>query len=236
VHGCSLLPSLAGGDEPGSHSRKHPEWIDALAVYRRSFDASSAAALTEGAEAFAEVSPDDQALHQGASRRALSRGSGPGLRSLRALSARRLRRRSLRVACGDHLAFRQMQALGDVFAVLRRIEARLARLDDGVGGATKNLRVMRKALVTLARGQEALLGALAEGGSLEAAVNGDDDDHDEEDDDDPSDDDPSDDDDSDGDENAEKVEEEDHGHGDGPEVVVSDEIIPAPPRAAPEAT
>jgi hypothetical protein len=130
-----------------------------------------------------------------------------------------------------HLAFRQVQALGDVYAVLRRIEARLARLDDSVGGAAKNLPVMRKALVTLARGQEALLGALADGGSLEAAVNGDEDDHDDDDDDDPSDDD-----DSDGDEDAEDVEEEDHGHGGGPEVVVPDEIIPAPARAAPEAT
>jgi hypothetical protein len=125
-----------------------------------------------------------------------------------------------------HLAFRQVQALGDVYAVLRRIEARLARLDDSVGGAAKNLPVMRKALVTLARGQEALLGALADGGSLEAAVNGDEDDTegDEEEEDD-----------FDGDEDAEEVEEEDHGHGDGPEVVVPDEIIPAPARAAPEA-
>ncbi len=173
---------------PQSRTRKNPEWLDALAVYRRSFDASSAAALTEGAEAFAEMTPDDQAFHQA------------------------------------HLAFRQVQALGDVYAVLRRIEARLAALNDGVGGAAKNLPVMRKALVTLARGQEALLGALAEGGSLEAAVNGDDDDAE------------GDDDDFDGADDAEEVEDEDHSHGDGPEVVVPDEVIPAPACAAPEAS
>ncbi len=174
---------------PQSRTRKSPAWLDALLVYRRSFDASSAAALTEGAEAFAEMSPDDQAFHQA------------------------------------HLAFRHVQALGDVYAVLRRIEARLAALNDGVGGAAKNLPVMRKALVTLARGQEALLGALAEGGSLEAAVTGDEDDTDGDEDDD---------DDFDGADDAEEVEDEDHGHGDGPEVVVPDEIIPAPARAAPE--
>jgi hypothetical protein len=174
---------------PRARTRKNPEWLDALAVYRRSFDASSADALTEGAEAFAEMSPDDQAFHQA------------------------------------HLAFRQVQALGDVFAVLRRIEARLAALNDGVGGAAKNLPVMRKALVTLARGQEALLGALAEGGSLEAAVNGDDDDAEGDEDDD---------DDFDAEEDAEEVEDEDHGGGDAPEVVVPDEIIPASARREPE--
>lgn len=173
---------------PRARTRKNPEWLDALAVYRRSFDASSADALTEGAEAFAEMSPDDQAFHQA------------------------------------HLAYRQVQALGDVFAVLRRVEARLAALNDSVDGAAKNLPVMRKALVTIARGQDALLGALADGGSLESAVNGDDDDAESDDDDD----------DLDGEEDAEEIEDEDHGGGDEPEVVVPDEVIPASARREPE--
>lgn len=60
-----------------------------------------------------------------------------------------------------------------MYAVLRRIEVRLEVLNDGVGGAAKNLPEMRKALVTVARGQEAaLLGVFAVGCSLEAAVNG----------------------------------------------------------------
>jgi hypothetical protein len=118
-----------------------------------------------------------------------------------------------------HLAFRQVQALGDVHAVLRRIKGRLAGLNDGVSGAAKNLPVMRKALVTIARGQDALLGALADGGSLESAVNGDG---------------GGDDDDFDGEEDANEIEEEDHSGGNAPEVVVPDEVIPASARREPE--
>jgi hypothetical protein len=161
-----------------------------MAFYKRSFDASSADALADGAEAFAEMSPDDQAFH------------------------------------AAHLQYRQVQALGDVFAVLPRIEARLARLDS-VCDATKHLPTMRKALVRIARGQQALLGG------LEAAVNGDRDDDDggEE----PDDDEDLDVDGEDEEDDAEEIEEEDHGNGDEPEVVVPDEVIPArrePPEAA----
>jgi len=170
--------------------RKGPEWLDALTFYKRSFDASSADALADGAEAFAEMSPDDQAFHTA------------------------------------HLQYRQVQALGDLFAVLRRIEARLARLDESTGGAAKHLPIMRKALVRIARGQQALLGG------LEAAVNGDRDDDD-------GGDEPDDEEDLDAEgdeeEDAEEIEDEDHGHGDEPEVVVPDAVLPArrePPEAA----
>jgi hypothetical protein len=171
--------------------RKGPEWLDALSFYKRSFDASSADALADGAEAFAEMSPDDQAFH------------------------------------AAHLQYRQVQALGEVFAVLRRIEARLARLDESVGGATKHLPIMRKALVRIARGQQALLGG------LEAAVNGDRDDDDGGDE--PDDDEEDLDAEGEEEEDAEEIEDEDHGHGDEPEVVVPDAVLPArrePPEAA----
>ena len=183
------MPETTTPRLPQSRTRKGPEWLDALAFYKRSFDASSADALADGAEAFAEMSPDDQAFH------------------------------------AAHLQYRQVQALGDVFAVLRRIEARLARLDESTGGAAKHLPIMRKALVRIARGQQALLGG------LEAAVNGDRDDDDEPDDD-------EEDLDAEGDDeedDADDVEEEDHGHGDEPEVVVPDAVLPArrePPEAA----
>ena len=186
------MPETTTPRLPQSRTRKGPEWLDALAFYKRSFDASSADALADGAEAFAEMSPDDQAFH------------------------------------AAHLQYRQVQALGDVFAVLRRIEARLARLDESTGGAAKHLPIMRKALVRIARGQQALLGG------LEAAVNGDRDDDDgaEEPDEDDEDIDSEGDDDE---EDAEEIEEEDHGNGDEPEVVVPDAVHPArrePPEAA----
>ena len=184
------MPETTTPRLPQSRTRKGPEWLDALGFYKRSFDASSADALADGAEAFAEMSPDDQAFH------------------------------------AAHLQYRQVQALGDVFAVLRRIEARLARLDDSTGGAAKHIPIMRKALVRIARGQQALLGG------LEAAVNGDrDDDGGEEPDDDEEDVDAE----GEDEEDAEEIEEEDHGHGDEPEVVVPDAVLPArrePPEAA----
>ena len=175
---------------PQSRTRKpRPEWLDALSFYKRSFDASSADALAEGAEAFAEMSPDDQAFH------------------------------------AAHLAFRQVQALGDVYGVLRRVEARLASLGTAVAAGTKNLPVMRKALVRVARGQNTLLGLVADGG-LEAAVSGDD----------AEDDDAGTDDNLDGEEDVDEIEDEDHGGGDVPEAVVPDEVIPAPARREPPET
>ena len=169
---------------PRARTTRNPAWLDALDVYKRSFDATSAETLIEGAEAFAEMSPDDQAFH------------------------------------AAHLQYRQVQALGDVFAVLRRIEARIARLDESTGGAAKHLPIMRKELVRIARGQQALLGG------LEAAVNGDRDDDNgggEEPDDDEEDLDAE----GDEEEDAEDIEEEDHGHGDEPEVVTPDAVLPA---------
>ena len=124
---------------PRARTSKNPAWLDALEVYKRSFDATSAESLTDGAEAFAEMSPDDQAFHQA------------------------------------HLAFRQVQALGDVFGVLRRLEGRIAGLNPETLAGLKDLPVMKKALISIARGQNSLLRMVAQGG-LADAVHGDDDD------------------------------------------------------------
>ena len=176
---------------PRARTTRNPAWLDALDVYKRSFDATSAETLTEGAEAFAEMSPDDQAFHQA------------------------------------HLAFRQVQALGDIHAVLRRIDTRLAGLGPEALAGMKDLPTMKKALVSIARGQNELLRIVAQGGLAEA-VNGDDDDDYDSDDDDG--------DDLDGEEDAEVIEEEDHGNGDAVETVVP-EVIPAGARRpAPEAS
>lgn len=186
---------------PRSRTPRNPAWLDALDVYKRSFDATSAETLIEGAEAFAEMSPDDQAFHQA------------------------------------HIAFRHVQALGDIHAVLRRIDARLAGLDPEALAGLKGLPTMKKALVSIARGQNQLLRIVADGG-LADAVRGDndedDDDAGDDDDDDSGDDDGDDDDDLDGEEDAVVVEDEDHGTGDAIETVVP-EVLPAGARRpAPE--
>ena len=126
-----------------------------------------------------------------------------------------------------HLTYRQVQALGAVFGVLRRIELRLALLEpDALAG---NVETIKKAAVVVARGQSKLAKALAEGG-LVGAMRGDDDDDDADDDGgeeevDGDGDGDMDDDDA---EDAEFVEEEDHGNGDV-EVVVP-EVLPAGAR------
>ena len=125
-----------------------------------------------------------------------------------------------------HLTYRQVQALGAGFGVLRRIELRLALLEpDALAG---NVETIKKAAVVVARGQSKLAKALAEGG-LAGAMRGDDDDDadddggeeevDADDEGDVDDDDAVD---------AEFVEEEDHGNGDV-EVVVP-EVLPAGAR------
>lgn len=122
-----------------------------------------------------------------------------------------------------HLTYRQVQALGAVFGVLRRIELRLALLEPDA--LARNVETIKKAAVVVARGQSKLAKALAEGG-LAGAMRGDDDDDDADDDGgeeevdaDVDDDDAVD---------AEFVEEEDHGNGDV-EVVVP-EVLPAGAR------
>ena len=176
---------------PRARTTRNPAWIEALEVYKRSFDATSAETLIDGAEAFAEMSPDDQAFHQA------------------------------------HLTFRQVQGLGDIHAVLRRIDARLAGLGPEALAGMKDLPTMKKALVSIARGQNQMLRIVAQGG-LSDAVNGDNDDDD--DDDDGGDD--GDGDDLDGEEDAEVIEDEDHGNGDTAEAVVP-EVLPAGARRAP---
>ena len=178
---------------PRARTTRNPAWLDALDVYKRSFDATSAETLIEGAEAFAEMSPDDQAFHQA------------------------------------HLTFRQVQGLGDIHAVLRRIDARLAGLGPEALAGIKDLPTMKKALVSIARGQNEMLRIVAQGG-LSDAVNGDNDDDDDDDDDDDGGGD-----DLDGEEDAEVIEDEDHGNGDTAEVVVP-EVLPAGVRRPPVET
>lgn len=137
-----------------------------------------------------------------------------------------------------HLAFRQVQALADIHAVLKGIEVGLARLDPKALASLKHLSGIRKALLSISRGQQDVLDAL-EGG--EAVVRGeareprDEDDDDEED---------SEDDDSnasdladavDADEEpADDIEEEDHGTGDHPALIP--EVLPAGSRRPPVLT
>ena len=173
---------------PRARTTRNPAWLDALDVYKRSFDATSAETLIEGAEAFAEMSPDDQAFHQA------------------------------------HLTFRQRfqsgSGLGDIHAVLRRIDARLAGLGPEALAGIKDLPTMKKALVSIARGQNEMLRIVAQGG-LSDAANGDEDDDDG--------------DDLDGEEDAEVIEDEDPGNGDAAEVV-GPEVLPVGARRLPAET
>lgn len=115
-----------------------------------------------------------------------------------------------------HLTFRQVQALGDVHLVLRRIDARLAGLDPDAASNLKELPTCKRALVSIARGQNQLLKMVAQGGLAEAVQGDDDDDDRDSDDDDPIDD----------DEDADLVETEDHGNGSG-DAVTPDLILEA---------
>lgn len=119
-----------------------------------------------------------------------------------------------------HLTFRQVQALGDVHLVLRRIDARLAGLDPDAIAGLRELPTCKKALVSIARGQNQLLKMVAQGGLAEA-VQGDDDDDGEDGDGDADEDDAIDD-----DEDAELAETEDHGTGSG-DAVAPDLILEA---------
>lgn len=62
-----------------------------------------------------------------------------------------------------HLAYRQVQALDDVYGCLRRIEAGLPSLDSKALGALRHLPGIRKALVVIAKGQEEMLDLLESG-------------------------------------------------------------------------
>jgi hypothetical protein len=113
-----------------------------------------------------------------------------------------------------------VQALADIHATLQGIERGLAAMDPKALAALKHLPGVRKALVVIARGQQEMLD-LMESGPAAGGVAGDEDD-----------------DDTDGDEPSEladaadyddDAEEEDHGHGDEPEVVVP-EVLPASAR------
>ena len=89
---------------------------------------------------------------------------------------------------------------------------------------------MKKALVSIARGQNQMLRIVAQGG-LSDAVNGDNDDDDDDDDSEEDDDG----DDLDGEGDADVIEDEDHGNGDTAEVVVP-EVLPAGARRPPVET
>ena len=131
-----------------------------------------------------------------------------------------------------HLAFRQVQALGDIHDTLKGIERGLATLDPKALAALKHLPGVKRALVVIARGQQEMLEVLEANGSPGGASGEDDDDGDNDD----ADDDDADGEDSDGDDDddddseladAVEIEEEDHGNGDAPIVP---EVIPAGAR------
>ncbi|MDP2314869.1 MAG: hypothetical protein Q8P41_18350 [Pseudomonadota bacterium] len=120
-----------------------------------------------------------------------------------------------------HLAYRQVQALDDIYGCLRRIEAGLPSLDPKSLGALRHLPGIRKALVVIAKGQEEMLDLLESGGG----AGGDRTEGEEE---------PGDNGDGDGDGgdseladavDADEVEEEDHGSGDDAALVP--EVLPA---------
>jgi hypothetical protein len=113
-----------------------------------------------------------------------------------------------------HLAYRQVQALDDIYGCLRRIESALPALDPKALSALRHLPGIRKALVVIAKGQEEMLDLLESG----AGAGGDRTQGNEQ---------PDDDDDDDEDSeladavSADVIEEEDHGTGDAliPEVL-----------------
>ncbi len=125
-----------------------------------------------------------------------------------------------------HLAFRQLQALGDLHTSLKAIERGLAAVDPKAIRALKHLPAVRKALVVIAHGQRDMLDLLESNAGT--ALAGDNDDR--------SDDDEPDDEDQDGDEGddddlaeVDDGDDEDHGNGDV-ETVVPDAILPAGTR------
>jgi hypothetical protein len=117
-----------------------------------------------------------------------------------------------------HLTFRQVQALADIHATLKGIQAALGGLDPKALTALKHLPGIRKALVVIAKGQDEMLDLLesAAGGRESEDDDGTDQDEDG---------------DGDGDddtdlEDAMEVEEEDHGNGDA----LVPEVLPANAR------
>ena len=116
-----------------------------------------------------------------------------------------------------HLAYRQVQALDDVYGCLRRIEAGLPALDAKALGDLRHLPGIRKALVVIAKGQEEMLDLMESGPNGGDRVNGDehpdDDDEDSEL--------------ADAVDADEVVEEEDHGTGDAliPEVLPARTVV-----------
>jgi len=122
----------------------------------------------------------------------------------------------------SHLAYRQVQALDDIYGCLRRIESALPALDPKALGALRHLPGIRKALVVIAKGQEEMLELLESGaGGGGAARDEDDEDQDEDNSDladaaDPN-----------------EIEEEDHGNGDG--VALIPEVLPAGRRGGGDA-
>lgn len=129
-----------------------------------------------------------------------------------------------------HLAFRQLQALGDLHTSLKSIERGLTALDPKAIRALKHLPAVRKALVVIAHGQRDMLDLLESN-----AGTGLDGDNDERGDDDEPDDDDQDGDDGDDDSDLadaiddDESEDENHGPGDI-ETVVPDAILPAGTR------
>ncbi len=124
-----------------------------------------------------------------------------------------------------HLTFRQIQGLEDVHRLLVRIDRKLDGLDGGSLAGLKHLPAIRKALASIAKGQEDMIDIMETGPG--AAVAGDEEDDDGEVA-------PDDDEDSelaDAVDADEIVEEEDHGNGDGEALIP--EVLPAGSRRPP---
>ncbi len=175
---------------PSARVDTSPVWARATAAFcKESFDVRSREDFVDALEAFAELSPGEQAFHQA------------------------------------HLTFRQVQALEDVHRLLARIDRRLGGLDAGSLAGLKHLPTIRKALVSIAKGQEDMIDLMETGPSAGVVGDSEDDDDDDRT---PDDDEPSELADA---VDADSIEEEDHGHGDGAALVP--EVLPAGTRRFP---
>ena len=116
-----------------------------------------------------------------------------------------------------HLAYRQVQALDDIYGCLRRIESALPALDPKALSALRHLPGIRKALVVIAKGQEEMLDLMESGPNGGDRVNGDRE----------TDDEPDEDSELADAVSADEIEEEDHGTGEAliPEVLPARTVV-----------
>ena len=169
---------------PSARAETGPVWARATAAFcKESFDVRSREDFVDALEAFADLSPGEQAFHQA------------------------------------HLTFRQVQGLEDVHRLLARLDRKLDGLDAGSLASLKHLPAIRKALASIAKGQEDMIDIMETGPGTGVAGEEEDDDGDGA---------PDDDEDSelaDAVDADEVIEEEDHGTGEGDALIP--EVLPA---------